>query len=343
VPTPHDAGDADTGPNTLLNYPVITAASVSGATLTVGGTLNSMPSSSFAVDVYSSAACDASGFGEGHSFLGTLSASTDGSGTGTWGGTLPAVPGELQITTTTQDAVFNTSEFSQCFTATGAALPTISINDVSQAEVNLGTTNFVFAVTISQTANATVNLATADGTATAGSDYVATSGTVTFTSGAHPDDHRGGQRTTVEPNETFLVNLSGPVGATIADNQGVGTIVDDDAAPTLSVSDAAVVEGSTAATTNLVFAASISSAPTGNVTVNYASADNTAIAARTMSPRRAREPSRRRARRCAGCRHDHRRRRTAADHSHAGAGAGRRADPAAGRRGRVVAPAMRGR
>ena len=114
------------------------------------------------------------------------------------------------------------------------ALPTITINDVAQAEGNSGTTNFVFTVTISSAANATVNFATTDGTATAGSDYAANSGTVTFTSGGPLTQTITVQvigDTAVEPNETFFVNLSGAAGATIADAQGVGTIINDDSPP----------------------------------------------------------------------------------------------------------------
>ena len=46
-----------------------------------------------------------------------------------------------------------------------------------------------------------------------------------------------------EANETLTVNLNGPVNATIADGQGIGTIVNDDAVPTLSINDVAVAEG----------------------------------------------------------------------------------------------------
>jgi hypothetical protein len=76
----------------------------------------------------------------------------------------------------------------------------------------------------------TVAFATADDTATAGSDYVATTGTLTFAPGVTS------QNVTVsvisdlvdEADETFFVNLSAPVGGTIGDGQGVGTITDDD-------------------------------------------------------------------------------------------------------------------
>src|SRR5262249_5294928 len=88
----------------------------------------------------------------------------------------------------------------------------------------------------------TVNFATADGTARAGSDYVATSGILTFALGETSktvlvqtiDDSLS------EPTETFLVNLSNPVGATIADGQGVGTIIDNEP---LQVASAVVNSG----------------------------------------------------------------------------------------------------
>ncbi len=108
-------------------------------------------------------------------------------------------------------------------------LPTISIGDVSQAEGDSGQSNFVFQVTLSALSGQQVTVAysTADGTATVGnSDYVATSGTLTFAPGV------GTQTVTVkvvgdlfvEPNETFQVNLASPTNATLADGQGIGTI-----------------------------------------------------------------------------------------------------------------------
>jgi hypothetical protein len=111
-------------------------------------------------------------------------------------------------------------------------LPSVSINSVSLAEGNTGTRNMTFTLTLSAPSgrSVTVNYATADGTATAGSDYTAKSGTVTFSAGATSRTITvsiNGDRT-VEPNETFFVNLSTPVNATIATGQGVGTILNDD-------------------------------------------------------------------------------------------------------------------
>lgn len=115
------------------------------------------------------------------------------------------------------------------------SLPTLSINDVSAAEGNSGTTNFQFTVSLSAPAPAggvTFDIATADNTATtAGLDYVAKSltgqtipagsSTYAFTVAVNGD-------TGVEANETFFVNVTNVTGANVTDGQGQGTIVNDD-------------------------------------------------------------------------------------------------------------------
>jgi hypothetical protein len=110
--------------------------------------------------------------------------------------------------------------------------PLLRINDVSKAEGNTGATAFTFTVTLSpaSTGPVTVKYATANGTATAGGDYTATSGTLTFTPGQTSKTVTVNVtgNTTVETNEAFAVNLSGAVGATLFDGQGVGTILNDD-------------------------------------------------------------------------------------------------------------------
>jgi glucose/arabinose dehydrogenase len=110
--------------------------------------------------------------------------------------------------------------------------PTLTINDVSLVEGNTGTRNATFTVSLSNASfqTITVNYATANNTAIANTDYLAASGTVTFTPGqtSRPLNIIVNGDTALEPNETFNVNLSGATNATIADNQGVGTIVNDD-------------------------------------------------------------------------------------------------------------------
>ncbi|MCI0690404.1 IPT/TIG domain-containing protein [candidate division KSB1 bacterium] len=161
--------------------------------------------------------------------------------------------------------------------------PSISINDVTVTEGNAGTIDAVFTVTLSAASGqvVTVDYATSDGTAAAGSDYVAASGTLTFSPGTTTQTIAvavNGESLD-EPNEAFFVNVSNPANATIADNQGQGTIVDDDPSPAISINDVTVTEGNTG-TIDAVFTITLSAASGHVVTVDYATADSTAIAGR---------------------------------------------------------------
>ena len=75
--------------------------------------------------------------------------------------------------------------------------------------------------------------------------------------------------TLTEPDETFFVNLSNAVNATIAKPQGLGTILNNDALPSLSINDVTVTEGNSG-TANAVFTVSLSEASSQAVTVNFA-------------------------------------------------------------------------
>lgn len=125
---------------------------------------------------------------------------------------------------------------------------TLSIGNASVTEGNSGTTTMTFTVTLSTaaTSNVTVNYATSNGTATtADSDYVASSGTLTFTSGQSSKtiSVTVNGDTRFEANETFTLTLTGPTGATISTATGTGTIANDDNAPTLSIASASFIEG----------------------------------------------------------------------------------------------------
>jgi len=163
-----------------------------------------------------------------------------------------------------------------------SAPPTLSIGDASTSEGNSGTKGLSFPVTLSaaSTSAVTVSFATANGSATAGSDYVAQSGSLTFAAGETTKTIAvvvNGD-TTVEPNETFLVSLSGTSGATLADGQATGTIVNDDqSALSLSINDVTVSEGDTG-TTLARFTVSLSGPSSSPVTVAWATADGTATA-----------------------------------------------------------------
>src|ERR1043166_8062965 len=114
-------------------------------------------------------------------------------------------------------------------TPTPTPTPSLSINDVSQAEGDAGTTNFNFTVSLSspaQTGGVSFTVNTADGTATAPSDYTA----IVNGAGSIPEGNSATTVTvsvtgdaTVEPNETFFVNISNVTGAGVTDAQGQGT------------------------------------------------------------------------------------------------------------------------
>ena len=168
--------------------------------------------------------------------------------------------------------------------ATRVKAPTLSIADASLAEGNSGTSTMVFTATLSRasTTPVTVKYATANGTATAGTDYVAGSGTITFAAGETSKSVTVGLigDTTVEGNETFTVKLSSPSGATISRTTATGTILNDDTAPvlpTLSIADASKSEGNSG-TSAMAFTVTLSKASTTSVTVNYATSNGTATA-----------------------------------------------------------------
>jgi uncharacterized repeat protein (TIGR01451 family) len=163
-------------------------------------------------------------------------------------------------------------------TTVTTVVPGLSIADVSQAEGN-STNLATLTATLSASSpfTTTVNFGTADGSATGGSDYVATGGTVTFPPGTVSRTIQIGvigDRVN-EANENFLVNLSGATNAVLTDGQGSATLNNDDAAG-LAISDVVVAEGrmgNTAAT----FTVTLSPPnPTQTVNVSYATTPGTA-------------------------------------------------------------------
>ncbi len=111
-------------------------------------------------------------------------------------------------------------------------IPNLSTGNVSLNEGNSGTTafNFTISLSVATSQTVTVNYATADGTANAPTDYQATSGTLSFAPGETSKTVTVSVNgdTTVEPNETFTVNLTGAVNGTIVGGVGTGTIINDD-------------------------------------------------------------------------------------------------------------------
>ena len=113
--TPNDAGDTDTGPNNLQNFPVLTSAIRNGDTVTITGRLNSISNAAYRIELFSNTSCNPLGFGNGETFLSAVNVTTSSSGTVEFTTTVPsdAVVGP-SITATATDSSGNTSEFSMC-------------------------------------------------------------------------------------------------------------------------------------------------------------------------------------------------------------------------------------
>ncbi len=156
------------------------------------------------------------------------------------------------------------------------AAPTITINSVTVTEGNLAT------LTITRTGATEVDVtgtfATADVTATAGVDYSTTSGSFTIVNSLALTATTTVTVTTLqdlidEPAETLNVVLSNLTGSSTVSAIGVVTIDDDDAAPTIAISDVTAVEGQ-----NLIFTLTLSNPSASTVTVTYNLNDGTAVA-----------------------------------------------------------------
>ena len=163
-------------------------------------------------------------------------------------------------------------------------VPALRIGDVSVSEGDSGATPATVTVSLDapSTQQVTVGWTAVAGTATTPADFAAGSGTVTFAPGDTSEQVTvsvaGDQA--VEGDETFTLHLTNPVNATIADADGVVTIVDDDEQgdlPAVRIGDSAVPEGDSGATPG-VLTVSLDRASTQPVTVGWATVEGTATA-----------------------------------------------------------------
>jgi hypothetical protein len=155
------------------------------------------------------------------------------------------------------------------------------VDDVTIAEGDSGSSVATFTIRLlaPRTQDVSVDYATANATAAAGSDYIGQAGTVTFAPGET-------EKTVDVPvigdsfdevDETIYLNLSNSIGAVIADNRGIATILDDEAIPSVTISDVMIAEGN--AGTKIITFTLLLSQPSGqNVTVGYNTSDGTASA-----------------------------------------------------------------
>ncbi len=154
-----------------------------------------------------------------------------------------------------------------------------SIADASVLEGNGAAVTAVFTVTLSPASAlpVSVDYATVQGTATAGADYTALVGTLDFAPGEtekYISVSISGD-TSDELDETFEVQLSNPVNGDLLDAAATGTIIDNDGLPTLTIADAAGLEGNIGSK-SLLLAVTLSPASLSQVTVAYATSDGSA-------------------------------------------------------------------
>ena len=194
---------------------------------TVQGTLNSTANTQFRVEIFSNTVCDQSGFGEGEKFVAFANVMTDAGGDGGFTQNIPtaSLVGSF-FTATATDPNGNTSEFAQCKTSAAASPGVLQFgtNILSFSE-GVGTASVT--VTRTQGSAGTVQVDYTTGPtnqsnkATAGADYVTTSGQLTFLDGetsktiAVPiiDD------LVSEQEEAFIMTLSNPTGGATIGNQ----------------------------------------------------------------------------------------------------------------------------
>ncbi len=155
--------------------------------------------------------------------------------------------------------------------------PTISIADATIPDETSTPRTVTVSLSTESAQTVEVDYATADGTAVAVNDYIATSGTVTFNPGetSQTISVTMVQDNLAEVDEVFNIDLSNPVNATISDNQSEVTITDDEGTPVLSVADASTSDETA---TNLVATVSLSEPSSQTITVDYATSDDTATA-----------------------------------------------------------------
>lgn len=133
--TPNDPGDADG----IQNYPVLTSAVFANGSAHVTGTLNSVANTSFRVELLGNDTPDPSGYGQGQSYLGFTSATTDADGNATFDVTLP-VPPSVNAISSTATGPSETSEFSASIFA---KLLNISTRANVQSDENIAIAGFI--------------------------------------------------------------------------------------------------------------------------------------------------------------------------------------------------------
>jgi uncharacterized repeat protein (TIGR01451 family)/uncharacterized repeat protein (TIGR02543 family) len=139
----NDAGDPDGGGNAHQNYPVLSLVSVTGASVTIDGSLNSLTSTVFQIDFYSNPVADFSNHGEGEVYLGATNVTTDAGGDVVFSVTLPAsVTTGHVVTATATDPGGSTSEFSSNVAAQDSTFELVVVSPFGTPIPAVGTNTY---------------------------------------------------------------------------------------------------------------------------------------------------------------------------------------------------------
>lgn len=244
--TANDADDADSGPNGLQNYPVLTNAIRAAATIKIAGTLD-MPAgpATYHVEFFANGSCDPSGAGEATGLVGSTEVPVDAAGDGTFNVDISA------STPTNQTAVSaiatspggDSSEMSPCISALPAGTVQFT-QGFFAADEGAGTPATIIVSRGGRTdTTVSVDYKTFDGTATSPADYAAQQGTLTFAPG---ETIKSFQIPIVddlnkEDVETATIELTHPIQSTLGTQARTTLLItDDDSRPsfTLLPSDA---------------------------------------------------------------------------------------------------------
>jgi hypothetical protein len=272
--TANDALDADSGVNGLQNAPSIASAVRAGGVAFISGSLSAAASTTYRIRFYASTAADPSGFGEGQTFLGSVTTTTTAGGNASFTFQWPVSEG-MYVTATATDAVGRTSEFSNARVV--SASPQIRMAAASVTTPESGSVSLTVERIGGSTGAASVDWTTIPGSAST-SDFTAASGTVNFANGETsktinititPD-------TLDEPAESFGVELANVSTGTELGAPSAATIhiTDDDPAPSISIADNSAAE----ANAPLAFTVTLSAQSGRTITVDYVTSNATAAA-----------------------------------------------------------------
>ena len=242
--TPNDPGDTDTGPNNLMNFPILGRITFENGKTTIPGTVSTIPNRAHRIEIYQSPTCNQSGHGEGKTFVDALDATSDGSGTITFTRTLPPIAPGTSITATVTSNLEGTSEFSPCAIVEGPGV--FSFQTTSAG----GTEGSATTVTV-QRKNGAVDAASVSYAVTGGSatadDFSGGSGTLNFADGETTKTItiQTTQDSVFEGDESIVLSLSGATNGTSIGSPATLQVIihDDDPPPTVTLQGLSTNEG----------------------------------------------------------------------------------------------------